>query len=561
MPKKGNSAIDLVAEPEPSCEGFSLNVGTADISVESAKLLAQEVTRQVLGERWIVRRLGKDSKEFHAVPAERARIPSVPRAWNLVHKLRAHRDVVAADPLFIVPGMADPPARQVPGRRLRSSNGGDTHLPCTQNHDWGLAFTDVDQAWQLPPLTSAGRQYGEGILIGHPDTGYTLHPQLIDGGRVLIDQGYNFWDDTPDPHDELEGWNPGHGTSTGSVIMSQTPDSHPDTAVGGVAPAANLVPLRVTDTVVLFSYARLERALYYAADKGFHVVSISLGGGWSSDSLRRALQYATQGGVIVMAASGNYAPYVVYPATYDEAIAVCACNCRGSIWEHASVGEEVDMTAPGESIWRAAVENDQYTVSRSSGTSYAAAMTAGACALWLSFHDRNALIEKYGQSNLAAVFKEILMRNGVDRPRGWKTDEWGAGILNVRQLLRAPLPERPVAAGLRRLRAGVPQRDQNDFDRIMKFFPGKDPKSIRTAIGRWLNVDDQQLNALLALHGDELTFHFALNRDLTRELMKKPARSMKRRGKRGGKRAEPVANQRFNRMASTQLKALADGGH
>ena len=558
MPKKAKRPVDPVSEPEPRCEGFSLNVGSPDISVESAKSLAQEVARQVLGERWGVRELGDDSKEFHVVPAERAKIPSVSRAWNLVYKLRAHRDVAFADPLFIVPGVSDPAARRVAQRGPKSSNGGETHLPCSQPHDWGLQLTSVDQAWHLPPLTEAGRQYGEGTLIGHPDTGYTLHPQLIDGDRVLIDQGYNFWDDTPDPRDELDGWNPGHGTSTGSVIMSKTPDSDPGTAISGVAPQAKLVPLRVTNKVVLFSYARLERALYYAADKGFHVISISLGGGWSSDSLRRALQYATQRGVIVIAASGNEVPYVVYPATYDEAIAVCACNCRGVVWEDASVGEEVDVTAPGESIWRAAVDNDQYTVARSSGTSYAAAMTAGACALWLSFHNRDDLIAKYSPSNLAAVFKEILMRNGVDRPEGWKTNEWGAGILNVQKLLQAQPPTRPVAAGLRRLRAGVPPREQNDLDRIMKFFPGKNPKSVRTAMTRWLNVDDQQLNDVLALHGDELTFHLALNRDLAKELMSRPARGMKR-GKRGGKRAESVADQRFNRMASTQLRALTGG--
>jgi hypothetical protein len=151
------------------------------------------------------------------------------------------------------------------------------------------------------------------------------------------------------------------------------------------------------------------------------------------------------------------------------------------------------------------------------------------------------------------------MRHGVDRPEGWKTNEWGAGILNVQKLLEAQLPARPVAAGLRRLRAGVPPRDQNDLDRIMKFFPGKNPKSVRTAIARWLNVDDQQLSDALALHGDELTFHFALNRDLAREVMSRPAGSRKRRSKRGGMRAESAATQHFNRMASTQLRVLAGG--
>ena len=95
----------------------------------------------------------------------------------------------------------------------------------------------------------------------------------------------------------------------------------------GVAPGAEIIPLRTAYSVLLWSTLNLARAIEYATNEGAHVISISMGGLWSW-RLRRAVVIAQQRGVIICAASGNYAPFVGWPGAYDEVIACAALRER-----------------------------------------------------------------------------------------------------------------------------------------------------------------------------------------------------------------------------------------
>ena len=82
-------------------------------------------------------------------------------------------------------------------------------------------------------------------------------------------------------------------------------------------------------------------------------------GGLPLDYLERALHYAVSNGVIVCCAAGNIfgandaLHAVVWPAHYPEALAVAASNANDQPWSGSSRGPEVDITAPGESVWHA----------------------------------------------------------------------------------------------------------------------------------------------------------------------------------------------------------------
>ena len=39
------------------------------------------------------------------------------------------------------------------------------------------------------------RQPGAGVIVGHPDTGFTPHPDLADSARLLVNLGRDFDDD------------------------------------------------------------------------------------------------------------------------------------------------------------------------------------------------------------------------------------------------------------------------------------------------------------------------------------------------------------------------------
>ena len=246
-----------------------------------------------------------------------------------------------------------------------------------------------------------------------------------------------------DPVDGMSGSAPGHGTSTARIMSGRGgPGAQ---FVTGSAPECKLVPIRVSDSVIHFSFQNATQAIYHAVDKaGAHVISMSLGGPLHSSAFESAIAHAISKGVIVLAAAGNVWPFVVYPARFDSVIATAACNCQRKPWKNSAHGSAVDITAPGESVWRAysQVKNGKldFTVAPSSGTSYAVATLAGACSTWLAFHGRNALIARYGAARLSKVFKQLLTTSGCTAPQGWDTKDYGAGILDLHKLLMAPLP-------------------------------------------------------------------------------------------------------------------------
>lgn len=215
--------------------------------------------------------------------------------------------------------------------------------------------------------------------------------------------------------------------------------------------------------------------------------------------------------MIPIAAAGNQVGFVVYPARYDEVIGVAASNAADGIWSGSSGGADVDVTAPGESVWRALIDkNGKRSIERSSGTSYAAAITAGLCALWLAHHGRDALIARYGVTRLFKVFKEILMRS-VRCPNGWQTGQYGPGIEQAQALLAMPLPTYAPAAALRDFRVGVSPRRANDFDWIASYFPSVERGRLRQALIHMLHTTDGQLELTLSQVGDEFAYHFLVD--------------------------------------------------
>ena len=100
----------------------------------------------------------------------------------------------------------------------------------------------------------------------------------------------------------------------------------------------------------------LTKAVHHAAARGAHVISISLGGAVPSIALHNAMRDAEEQGVIVLCAAGNQVGFVVFPAAFDEVIAVAASTMDDQHWAGSCRGPAVDITAPGSSVWRARTE-------------------------------------------------------------------------------------------------------------------------------------------------------------------------------------------------------------
>jgi serine protease len=517
-------------------EGFVLSTGAqADLA------RARSALRRA-GLEWKLRPLGPGAADLFAAPPARTHV-GVATAWQLTYRLRADRDLAHAEPAFETVGVDAEPLRPRPtqGRRApRGSLVGERHLAASQPHDWAAVLCRVRRAWALP-----GRPTGTGVRIAHPDTGYTGHPEL-DAQALRPDLGYDFVDNDPDPVDPLGGFSPGHGTATGSVIVSAD-----DAQVVGFAPDAGLVPLRVNDSVVHFSWRRLCEALYWAVARNCHVASMSLGGPWGGfGALETAVRYATERGLILVSAAGNYWPCVVYPACYPEVIAVGACNAARKRWSGSSPGIEVDISAPGESVWRARTKRDgTYSVERSSGTSYATAHVAASGALWLAHRGGwGKLRNRYGAAGIGGVFKEAL-QSSAQKPAGWDSDDDGAGILDAAALLEETAPARAPARGARvASRAAAP----GPWARIEAFFPQADAAAVRGALlGAFAPAARRATRRIEPLL-EEIAFHVATDPRL------RAAISARLPGVRAVRRARPAGRPRFSGASATLRRALAD---
>ncbi len=421
-----------------------------------ARLTAQ--VERMPGTRWFLVRMRKG-----ATPAD---------AFAAARLLQRARAVRLAEPALLSPGITlDDTAypalaaelgvtRVKPARRARAfSLGLDPTVDC----QWSLKLARVLDDNGAPGAWSVSPSRGAGVVVGHPDTGYTTHAELW-CQRLRWREGWNYVEDNGDPLDPLTSGLlkfPGHGTGTSSVIMSDAGDPPAGELpveqeaidsgrarrrtgfVSGTAPEARLVPLRVAESVVHFSFAKLAKALCFATVRGHHVVSMSLGGPVESDALREAIDAAVKKGLILIAAAGNYWPWVVYPAANPKVLCLGACNAASAMWQHSATGPRVDVSAPGEDVWAARVRRAAggiaSEVSPSSGTSHATATTAGIAALWLAHHGVERLRRSFG-ADLAGVFR-VLVQQSARRPAGWNTARWGAGIIDAHALVRAPIDD------------------------------------------------------------------------------------------------------------------------
>jgi subtilisin family serine protease len=362
-----------------------------------------------------------------------------------------------------------------------------------EDPDWILEFANFTEAWNTPlrldrPL---GKQKGEGVVVVQADTGWTGHPEVA-GDRYLIGQARNFYKDWGRPGRILIGEaltepdapymaidsnlgsdTAGHGTATASVLMSGENPPQAANAVWGVAPKSELIPFRVATDPVVFDQAgmALARSIFYVVGEmdttKIGVITVSLGTHTiviKESKIVAALKAAREKGIIVCAAAGqiprkdqdqdmelwpkwNKALRPAFPARDANVICVGGCrpNMKFAPLVSAFYGPEIYITAPASRLWIARTKevgpakNLVYSVERSSGTSYATAIVAGACALWQAYHGRSWLLANYGPELIFPLFKEVLKRSAF-KPTGWDAANRGVGVLDAERLLLEELP-------------------------------------------------------------------------------------------------------------------------
>jgi thermitase len=322
----------------------------------------------------------------------------------------------SVSPLADIPALAARLARQPgiayaePNAIVRAASVDDASFTASPDSDWGSRFglqehligVTVDgtptrhisavDAWNV-----SGVNHGAGIRVAVLDSGIDLdHPDLLANlarnpdGSVL---GANFVTPGASVQDDH-----GHGTHVSGIIAAAlnntgdralgTDDPSWNGGVVGVAPRAEIMPVKMLDHNGTANLSWYAQSLEWAVANGARIVNMSLGRIGYFQTIHDAVALAYQSNVLVVAAAHNQNhSQPMYPGAHPMALGVAAVDKYDVKASFSNYGGWVDVTAPGVGILSTLIDSpgsaaDGYA--RWNGTSMATPMVAGVAALVLA---------------------------------------------------------------------------------------------------------------------------------------------------------------------------------
>ena len=296
------------------------------------------------------------------------------------------------------PPLPEPPAAEV----------APAPAPKGLAEDYGPSFEQLSRIGVVA-LHNLG-YLGQGIRIALLDNGFhhVGHPafgglrvvaarDFINGDDVVTDQ-----DDQPvTPNESTTGQNL-HGAQVLSLLAGHDPGH-----LVGVASEAEYILAKTEDngSELAVEEDRWIQGLEWALRQGARIVNSSLGystwddgSGYTYEQMdgataltSRAAQMAVERGVVVVVSAGNEGNgpwrYITAPADAPGVVTVGAVDARDSLAAFSSRGPAADgrvkpdLVAPGVGLVAADIRGGGY--SRARGTSFAAPLVSGVCALLL----------------------------------------------------------------------------------------------------------------------------------------------------------------------------------
>jgi serine protease len=229
-----------------------------------------------------------------------------------------------------------------------------------QGFQWHQRNVELPATWDI----STGRSPDAEVIIAVIDTGVFLNHEDL---RTKLVPGYDFIRDPerardgdgidPNPDDPgdspLPGQSSWHGTHVAGIAAAATDNA---TGVAGVSWGARIMPVRTLGAGGGLLYDTLQGIRYSAGlpndsgtvpERPANVINLSLGGGVFSAFEANLYREIRNRGIFVIAAAGNDAGPVGYPAAYDAVLAVGATDAINQRAYYSSFGNELDLVAPG----------------------------------------------------------------------------------------------------------------------------------------------------------------------------------------------------------------------
>lgn len=322
----------------------------------------------------------------------------------------------------------------------------------TSNYQWPLHSTgklavpeadiNLPQAWDIttgsPNIIIAN--VSTGVWIDHPDLKnkiWTNRKEIPDNG--LDDDGNGCVDDvhgceffngeaTPTPFDVPGGW----GTVTSGIAAAETNN---EIGMAGISWGTRIMPIKVLRLLpggILGGYlADLITGIDYAVNNGARIIHIGPRAEGVSEEqlalLRAAIDDAVSRGALVVAGTGNLVDTgegsgnrVVYPAGFDNVVAVGCTDIRNERCWFSNYWSGIDLVAPGDLVL-STYFSEEYQYIRRSETNLAAAHVEGVA----------ALIWSVNPDLTPQEVRTILQASAVDLGPPGYDEEYGYGKLDA----------------------------------------------------------------------------------------------------------------------------------
>lgn len=390
--------------------------------------------------------------------------------WDLAHEFASQPPAPATPPVqFVEPDLLqefvyepplEPPTMFRFGGRSCELGTPDSNWPSRDEFAWHLSdeFSQLASARAL-----VGPPTGNRVRVGILDTGFDpTHSTLP--LQLLYELQRDFFDDdldAADPGTNGFGDNPGHGTATLALLAGQriNPQGVPtfDEFLGGV-PYAEVVPIRIANSVVHFFSSSMAEGIEYAVASGCRIISISMGG-VPTRRWAHAVNAAYEAGVAIVAAAGNNVRdgfptrELVWPARFNRVMAVCGATADKSPYFKSGLTGMQGNFGPADKMdtaiaaytpnapWAEMGCHDLVSL-RGAGTSSATPQVAAAAALWFQHQPSPMNIEPWQQ--VEAVRRALFTSADKTPPDSFKF--FGQGLLRARDALGVPFDtSRPKA--------------------------------------------------------------------------------------------------------------------
>lgn len=411
--------------------------------------------------------------ELNTVPYE--------QAWSAAHALKNAVSAMGYD-VNVEPVLSVNPAQRAQVTREGDKNNPnyiEEWPPSMQQGAVGIGWHLDEAHSQLAKAREAVRNHPDAHLkvrIAHLDTGYVEGHVALPANLNRAEERNFVPGESPDRAvDKMESGQDGHGLGTISLLagnrvpLSATFNEF-EGEIGGI-PFADVIPMRISDSVVIWNSNNFCDAVDYAIQKKCEVISMSMSGK-PSDRMAQAVNRAYEAGIVIVAAASNcwykgpgamLPKCVMYPAAFERAIAA-----TGAIFTHEPY--DVDFIQKGrftittkymQGCWgpksRMSRALAAYTpnlpwasthhafLRSGGGTSSATPQIAAAAALWIAYHRKE--MEQKGYYQEGHQWKKVeAVRHALftaaakgDVFKDWKK-YYGNGILRAYDALLVGVP-------------------------------------------------------------------------------------------------------------------------